>query len=507
MASAAESLQAEAGLAVRPVDINLQLALHPDQSIADMSRGLMLAADVAALGLVLGPKELSFGDQISRLAKELRPDLPVVAAGPLCAEEGSRAGLFDAGVDYLVEGDTPEAALGRILGCLIRGKKPLDVPGVFCSRHMPPFPHQPQPADQDLPPWPRYDDFNLAEYAGKRRLLLETFRGNPKDQSSLRYRPVQDIVDQLRHHRDHLRVRHVTLCDPAANFRARYLAALCRQLKDQRLGVPWDCHLRPIPNLDRPTLMDMRAAGCTTVRFHLNMATDLGLDRNQSDADGVIRAVFACHQAGLQTAASFQVVHPSEQTDEDFQRALEMVSKIAPVLDRVTAVVSTPRAKPGVPVDRHDRALRLVDLLCGTGASVNLSGCPLTPQQARRLGAKGSQARRSQCSLKANELEVAVDVDSRQVLLSGAGGCFTSPPGIMVILELEDEPAGLSTGRWRCKRTGNSLKLEVACQRAPLRLQLRFTPGPHGLRLDLDLLVEQPVRLRNVQVACILAPA
>jgi anaerobic magnesium-protoporphyrin IX monomethyl ester cyclase len=122
-------------------------------------------------------------------------------------------------------------------------------------------------------------------------------------------------------------VRSIRFIDDTFTIDRRRVLAICRQIVDSGLNIPWAC-LSRTDNLDPEMLRAMREAGCMRIYFGMESGSQRMLDiyRKNTDADESLKALHQCREAGIQTAGFFIAGHPDE-TEDDFLLTLAFARK------------------------------------------------------------------------------------------------------------------------------------------------------------------------------------
>jgi radical SAM superfamily enzyme YgiQ (UPF0313 family) len=136
---------------------------------------------------------------------------------------------------------------------------------------------------------------------------------------TVRYRPVAQVLDEIRRLHDEFGVREIAFVDDNLTWDVSYVHALC----DGLLSLPFRIHWC-LPNgvrldrLDRALLRHMRQAGCYSVAIGIEsgVARVLGNLRKGLTIDGVRRQIALLAEEGIETRGFFVLGFPGETRDE-----------------------------------------------------------------------------------------------------------------------------------------------------------------------------------------------
>ncbi len=197
--------------------------------------------------------------------------------------------LFElTGADYGIQGEG-EASLVRLLEALESAGPLESLPGLVHrgadgrTRVNPPVPGRPS-FDAE----PEHDAQVLRAYAGRGSLPgVQTQRGCPLrccyctypliEGTRSRYRSADHIVREMGRLVE-LGVKYTFVVDSVFNTNAEHVARICEALVAARLGMEWQCFLRP-RNLSRKLLELMKRAGLRHIEFGSDSLSDPVLKR------------------------------------------------------------------------------------------------------------------------------------------------------------------------------------------------------------------------------------
>lgn len=208
--------------------------------------------------------------------------------------------------------------------------------------------------DRDDMPIERYHDF---EIAGKPAAQLLTSRGCPSncifcverqvlwDSPLYRRRSPKRVVDEMVVVKEKYGAKQVYFDDETMVINRRHVEAICREIIDRGLDLPWTC-MGDI-TLDYDTLSLMAKAGCVGVKFGvetINTRTLTDIQKIFMNLERVKRFVKYCKKLGIWSHATYMIGLPGERR-EDILRTLDFALK----LDTDSAQFSIATPFPGTP--------------------------------------------------------------------------------------------------------------------------------------------------------------
>lgn len=246
------------------------------------------------------------------------------------------------GADLGVAGEG-EGAFPALLDALETGTDPSAVPGVWRrigDRVQAPTVPSPFLDLGALPPvdLSHVDLRYLAEGAA---WPVQTHRGCPLrcryctypliEGRTVRRFPVDAAADEMLRVREFFpNVAHFFVVDSVFNLPTDHARAVCRSLRDRRVGVPWTCYANPI-GFSAGLAEDMAAAGCVGVEVGADSGLDhvlTALDKGFSAAD--IRTLHDhCVRVGIKDCQTFLLATPGETLD-DVRRTLDFITDLQP---------------------------------------------------------------------------------------------------------------------------------------------------------------------------------
>jgi len=196
--------------------------------------------------------------------------------------------------------------------------------------------------DLDSIPFPDRDLFEIPE---EKNNLIITSRGCPyncsycfncilkkiyKGQKYVRYRGVDNVIDEIRELLKHHKLDHFFICDDLFTSNKERVISFCEKYKKE-FKVPFTCNARA-GNIDKDIARALKEANCIEVK----MGIETGNERLRKDVlkkyitDDQIREAFKiCKRAGLKTYANNMIGLPFE-TEKTIKQTFELNREVKP---------------------------------------------------------------------------------------------------------------------------------------------------------------------------------
>jgi len=299
---------------------------------------------------------------IARAVKHWNPETRVVYGGPH-ASLAVVDSLKIREIDYIVRGDGEKATFDLIT------KNPNKVDGVSFKRGGAVI-HNPR-ARKDSS-WNLEIDYNLLNLR-KYRMLLDGLPAVPVMTSlgcpfecafcsagkihQVQRRPVDEVLDELEY-LNSSGYEAVKFFDATLTVNEKYLYALLKGMKQRRLDLLWECESRA-DAMSLKLLSKLKAAGCSTVDFSLESASQKILDYigkgiTVTQAKVALRNV---KKTGLRSKMFFMYGLPNETLD-DAMLTYKFIQKHRNKIDYLSANVCS--IYPGTKVEKFARNNRLM---------------------------------------------------------------------------------------------------------------------------------------------------
>jgi len=309
------------------------------------------APDVIGLTAVTPTIESAF--QAAHAAKEACPNTPVILGGPHATFMDTQVLSEKPDVDIVVRGEG-EVTILDLLETLFNSGHLQDVSGISFRKNgqIIRSPSRPYIKNLDELPRPAYQYFKLDRYKsfGNSVLPILTSRGCPFQCSycvssrmigkDFRARNPTLVVDELEWLRDTYDAAAVSFYDDAFTYDEQRAIRLCEEIKNRKIGLPWDCQTR-VDRISRKVLVKMKEAGCQLVSFGAESGCQTILDsvNKQTTIELNEKAVKMAKKTGLSVAMSVIIGYPGETADT-LHQTFDFIRRTKP--DYVYLCLATP---------------------------------------------------------------------------------------------------------------------------------------------------------------------
>ena len=211
-------------------------------------------------------------------------------------------------------------------------------------------------SDLDTLPFPAFHLLPIGRYRlhppfGRRSPVMPiiTSRGCPyrcifcsKDVFGKKYRGNSSvyIVDEIRLLIEKFGVKEIKFYDDVFTLDRKRIIAICRQLKEQRIDIPWSCETR-VNLVNGALLKVMKDAGCYMIEYGVESGNQGILNSLKKDVtlEKTAEAFKLTREAGIESVAYFMIGSPQE-TSETILDTVEFAKKLDP--DFVQFSIATP---------------------------------------------------------------------------------------------------------------------------------------------------------------------
>ncbi len=301
-----------------------------------------------------------------RVADLTRRVLPAahIALGGVHPTLDPQGVLAHPSVDFVIRGEGEEALVALLAALSGLGGALAAVPGL-CFRtdeglHI--SPRAPLIRNLDTLPPADYDAFPVKRYIEHNGLLrsvrgisMIVSRGCPYAcsfcavqqtmGSKWRFRPAEQVVDQVVELRDRHGIEGVWFKDSIFNLKRSWTQAFCQQMIDRKVGVEWQALTR-INLLDDAELALMKRAGLTQIDLGIESGSPRTLQRlNKKITVEQIKAGVALARKHVRVFGFFMIGVPGE-TEDDVMQTFELARQLD--LDRWSWSIYSPL--PGSPL-------------------------------------------------------------------------------------------------------------------------------------------------------------
>lgn len=168
------------------------------------------------------------------------------------------------------------------------------------------------------------------------------------------YRTPQHVAGEMELLRDGHGAKGYRFMDAVLTLRPEYVTALCREIIDRGIRLPWECEVR-VDTINEDILRVMREAGCYYLDFGAESASDRVLSRMRKkiNRDQIAGAIALTHRLGFRTKVFFTFGHIGE-TLADARETLDFIRVNARRISRLGGGVGI-NVFPGTEVEEFAR--------------------------------------------------------------------------------------------------------------------------------------------------------
>jgi hypothetical protein len=319
----------------------------------------ILALPAETIGFSLYMSNLLVSNLLALKLKQLKPGIKIIGGGPEVTRikrvfSGQR--LWSAPItidifkafDVLIEGEG-EQTLTEWLSKQKQQLKQPDTKGLMFEQQGKVTINKPRPLLSDLEPVniPDFSDFLLDEYQVP-VLPVVTSRGCVNHCSFCAdsplwktYRTVsaEKTVEALEVLAGKHQINNFEIVDSVFNGSIKRLEMICDRIIDRSLDIRWSAKACLNRAMDIALLNKMKKSGCQSLSYGLESGSETVLKsmRKNIDLKQAQRIIKQTKQAGIQANCFFIIGYPTE-TEQDFQKTLDFISRNAKYIDRFDQV-------------------------------------------------------------------------------------------------------------------------------------------------------------------------
>ncbi len=145
--------------------------------------------------------------------------------------------------------------------------------------------------------------------------------------NDIRYVPVKDIIETLKLMVTKFGISRLFITDNVFNYPYEQAINLCREICNQNINIKWTCYMHP-KTIDRELIKTMVKAGCESVQFGIDTASDKLLKKWKKGfcSKDLIRAARICNEENLRPFYSL-TFGGWQETPETIEESLEILKE------------------------------------------------------------------------------------------------------------------------------------------------------------------------------------
>jgi|GEM_PF-133924 len=306
--------------------------------------------------------------RLARLARQLDPNLFIVAGGPHATHLAEHVLSRNPSVDAVALGEGEET-MRELARTLEAGGNLQGVAGLAYREGGGIVQTAPRPVVSDLNALPHpaahYESFGVDRFSQFEFLITSrgcparcTFCSTPEFWGTrLRYRSVDHVLDELRFLQE--RFGHVTVSfrDDTFTVDKKRTVELCRRILDSGLHLLWDCQSR-VNAIDEERLVWMRRAGCQHIQYGVESGSRTILDKLNKgiQLEQVVQACELTRRVGMELSL-YLITGVQGETESDIQATLRLIRQVRPH----DGIVSPLVVYPGTALYEEAKRLKGVD--------------------------------------------------------------------------------------------------------------------------------------------------
>jgi radical SAM superfamily enzyme YgiQ (UPF0313 family) len=292
-------------------------------------------------------------ETLTRMAKSLFPDVPVVLGGshPSFLPESS---LEQTGADFVVMGEGEETLADLIRRIEAGDTRYADIPGLAyrdASGSIVTTAPRPLIDDLDSLPFPdRESLYRPDSYRSDDMGMIMTSRGCPFNCTfcsslwgqRIRHRSIPNILSEIRYLHERFGTRNIYFKDDTFTADRKWVNAFCEAISRTDPSISWECLTR-IELVNRDLIESMRAAGM----FNLKIGIETGSERllratnKKLSLDQIRRGAAVLNELGQSWSAFFMLGYPDE-SEEEIKMSWRLIEEIRPTYVSMSILVPYP---------------------------------------------------------------------------------------------------------------------------------------------------------------------
>lgn len=322
--------------------IYLQELRNPDNPIVKEISDTMARFQPEIVGVTVMTPKAASAFTVASLVKRYNKDCFVVFGGPHATLKSDEILRNSEDVDFVVSGEGERPFL-ELVEAISRKDNSFDGICEVSSRnndHGIRSNTRRFVRDLDTLPFPdRHALLGISTYTSEDMGLLMGSRGCPYTCSycatqiwtrKVRYRSVENILNEIRYVRDTFGTRQFTFKDDSFTVHKKRVLEFCDKLMRLGLKINWDCNTR-VDLVDAQLLQTMKRAGCNSIKVGIESGSEriLRLMDKGITLERIKETAKLFRKLGIHWTSYFMMGIPTE-TREDVYETLKLMYEIKP---------------------------------------------------------------------------------------------------------------------------------------------------------------------------------
>ena len=305
------------------------------------------------IGITFMSTKMGAVQQITNIAKQLFPNVPVVLGGahPSVLFHST---LETTKTDYVVIGEG-EKTFCELIETLERGG--IEFSGIRglayrnSQKKITVTPSRPLIPDIDSLPFPdRESLFRLDTYRPDDLSMIMTSRGCPFNctfcsslwERKVRNRSVPNIIAEIEYLIERFHTTNIYFKDDTFTVNKSRVQALCRTLREKKIDVGWECLTR-IELIDENLTLEMRDAGMNYLKIGIETGSERILKATNKNItlEQIKKGAAILNKLKQKWSAFFMIGYPDE-SEEEIRMSLRLIEDIQPTYVSMSVLAPYP---------------------------------------------------------------------------------------------------------------------------------------------------------------------
>lgn len=309
----------------------------------------ILSYDCKVLGFsVVDPKEKLTIEFIKRI-KEKAPDKKIILGGPATSTYEQRKIFLDnvdKDITAFVIGEG-EVALFSLLRNILEKREIDNIEGCMVKKDGKwKYKERKFFIPLDELPFPTYEEFDMSLYG--RSILVEWSRGcigrcafckNYKLFPVFRVRSPENILKELRFHKEKYKIEEFTVVDNILNGDLNNLRKVCEKIIKENLKIRWTGQIAPSKNMDFEFFKLLKKAGCFKLQIGFESASNKVLKKMRKTFTQEIseKNIKYAKKAGIETEIFVMIGFPGED-EKEFKKTYDFIKRNSKYIDTIKSI-------------------------------------------------------------------------------------------------------------------------------------------------------------------------